>query len=235
MAEISVTNAPARPDRPRRTAPRRSGQTMLRVYEALRQQILDGTLPQGAPVSIQSIASTMQSSNGPVISALTRLTHDGLVQHRRGAGYQVARWTAEMLDDLLTVRRALETEAARLAARRAGPEDLQRLQTHIVRMAELVRAHRRAEADAADVEFHMALAQFSRSPALIEALRRSHMVEIVRRRLQLNEPRGDFENLAVNHQRLLDAIASGDPDRAGQAMHLHLSGSTGVYFPNPVG
>jgi DNA-binding GntR family transcriptional regulator len=202
---------------------------MLRVYEALREQILDGVLPPGSAVSIQAVSAEMRSSNGPVISALTRLAHEGLVQHRRGAGYRVAQWTPEVLDDLLTVRRALETEAARLAARRAGAEDLQRLAALIARMGELVAAQRRAEADAADVEFHIAVAQLSRAPALIEGLKRCHLLEIVRRRLQINEPRGDFANLAVNHQKLLDAIASGDADEAGRAMHLHLSGSNSLH------
>ena len=229
MPQMKFAAGAAGHEFPRRSAPRRSGQTMLRVYEALREQILDGSLAPGSPVSIQAVSSEMHSSNGPVISALTRLSHEGLVQHRRGAGYRVARWTPEMLDGLLTVRRALETEAARLAARRSGPEDIQQLSTQVARMAELVRAQRRAEADATDVEFHITVAQLSRCPALIEALKRSHLLEIVRRRLLINEPRGDFANLAVNHQLLVDAIASGDPDQAGQAMHLHLSGSISLH------
>ena len=234
MSQISPAGVSRRSERPSRAAPRRSGQTMLRVYEALREQILDGELPPGSSVSIQAVASAMRSSNGPVISALTRLAHEGLVHHRRGEGYRVAQWTPEVLDDLLTVRRALESEAARLAARRAGAEDLQRLTAIVNNMAELVQAQRRAEADAADVEFHIAVAQLSRSPALIEALKRSHMLEIVRRRLQINEPRGDFANLAVNHQKLLDALASGDPDEAGRAMHLHLSGSNSLHSSPPL-
>jgi DNA-binding GntR family transcriptional regulator len=200
---------------------------MLRVYEQLREQILDGLIPQGEHISIQSIASAMQSSNGPVISALGRLANEGLVLHQRGHGYRVAEWTPQLLDNLLVVRRALETEAARLAARRAGAEDIDRLQAHITRMADLVQQGRRSEADRVDVELHVAIARLSRCSVLIDALGRSHMLEIVRRRLQSNEPRGDFENLARNHQILVDAIASGDPDRAGQAMHHHLQGRSG--------
>lgn len=206
------------------TVPRRSGQTMIRVYNALREQILDGAIPQGTHISIQSIATANGASNGPVISALARLANEGLVRHQRGQGYRVAEWTPQLLDDLLVVRRALETEAARLAARHAGPDDLKRLQAQVDRMAELVRESRRAEGHIADVEFHMVVAQLSRSPALIDALQRSHMLEIVYRRLQINEPRGDFTNLAANHQLLVDVIASGDADRAGRAMHEHLSG-----------
>lgn len=197
---------------------------MLRVYELLREQILDGTLPQGAHLSIQALAEAAHSSNGPVISALSRLANEGLLRHQRGQGYRVAEWTPERLDELLVVRRALETEAARLAALRSGPEDLRKLAMHVERMALLVRENRRADADMADVELHMAIALLSRSPALIDALQHSHVLEIVRRRLQINEPRGDFRRLAENHQLLVDAIASGDPERAGAAMHRHLSG-----------
>jgi len=207
-----------------RRAPRRSGQTMVRVYNTIRQQILEGVIPQGAHISIQSIATATESSNGPVISALARLANEGLLQHQRGHGYRVAEWTPELLEDLLVVRRALETEAARLAARHAGPGDIEDLQSKVNFMAELVRDGRRADGYAADVELHMSIAQLSRSAALIDTLRRSHMLEIVHRRLQIYEPRGDFTNLAVNHQLLVDAIASGNADVAGAEMHEHLSG-----------
>jgi DNA-binding GntR family transcriptional regulator len=211
----------ARP-KPARSTPRRSGEITARVYERLRDQILDGELPQGMNVSIQSIATSMRSSNGPVITALQRLAHEGLVQHNRGSGYRIAELNPQLLDQLLVVRRALETEAARLAARRANREDIERLQTHISRMEKMVREGRRADAERIDVELHVAIAKLSRSPVLIDTLARSHMLEIVRRRLLANEPRGDFENMAGNHQILVDAIASGDPDEAGKAMHWHL-------------
>lgn len=196
---------------------------MIRVYNTIRDQILDGVIPQGAHISIQSIATATDSSNGPVISALGRLANEGLVLHQRGHGYRVAEWTPELLEDLLVVRRALETEAARLTARLAGPADIERLRKKVDFMAELVREGRRADGHVADVEFHMSIAQLSRSTALIDTLRRSHMLEIIHRRLQIYEPRGDFINLASNHQLLVDAIASGDPEAAGNAMHQHLS------------
>jgi DNA-binding GntR family transcriptional regulator len=208
--------------KPARATPKRSGEITARVYERLRDQILDGEFPQGMHISIQSIATSMRTSNGPVITALHRLGHEGLVQHSRGSGYRIAEWNPQLLDHLLVVRRALETEAARLAAKRATQEDIERLQAHISRMEKMVREGRRVDAERIDVELHVAIAKLSRSPSLIDALASSHMLEIVRRRLLANEPRGDFENMPANHQILVDAIASGDPDEAGKAMHWHL-------------
>lgn len=204
-------------------AHRRLGVASVQVYEALRQQILDGSLEPGTPLSHRAIAEAMNTSNGPVISALRRLAHDGLIIQQHGQGAAVLEFTDEKLLDWLVVRRALETEAARLAARRAASEDLERLYAIVDRMAEIVRQRRWDDGEKTDVELHVAIARISRSPGLIEALGRCHMLEVVRRRLLASERRQDFENLEVNHRKLVDAIASGDPDRAGLAMHAHLS------------
>ena len=124
---------------------------------------------------------------------------------------------------MLNVRRALETEAARLAARRASPEDLDRLRLIVARMAEAVRQEQHAEGDVLNAEFHRTVARLSRSQELIEAVNRCHVMEIGRRRLEKYQSLGDFTNLAPDHLLLVDAIASGDPNRAGQEMHRHLT------------
>ena len=203
-------------------AARRSGSESARVYDSIRAQILDGQLSAGAHLSQQVIAQAEGTSNGPVISALRRLAFDGLVVHERSHGYRVCDWSEPALDDLLNVRRALETEAARLAARRAGAEDIDGLCGIIKHMEQLVSEQRWNDADAIDVELHVEIARLSRSPGLIEALARCHVVEVVRRRIAHSERIIGFSKLADNHRLLVDAIASGDPDRAAAAMHLHL-------------
>jgi len=205
-----------------RPGARRSGRESARVYESIRRQILEGRLAAGSHLSQQTIALAEGTSNGPVISALRRLAFDGLVVHERSNGYRVSDWSESRLDDLLTVRRALETEAARLAARRAGAEDIDKLQQIVKRMEELVEDERWHDADAIDVELHVEIARLSRSHELIEALARCHLLEVVRRRIALSERIIGFSLLADNHRLLVEAIASGDPDRAGAAMHEHL-------------
>ncbi len=202
---------------------RRRRRESARVYESLRRQILEGRLADGAHLSQQSIAQTEGTSNGPVISALRRLAFDGLVEHERSHGYRVCDWSETRLDDFLTLRRALETEAARLAARRAGGEDLDALRRIVERMDDLVEEKRWQDADALDVELHVEIAHLSRSPGLIEALARCHLLEVVRRRIALDERINGFIRLADNHRLLVEAIASGESDRAAAAMHAHLT------------
>jgi DNA-binding GntR family transcriptional regulator len=202
---------------------RRSGRESARVYDSLRHQILEGGLTAGTHLSQQSIAQAEGTSNGPVISALRRLAFEGLVVHERSHGYRVCDWSEAQLEEFLTLRRALETEAARLAARRAGDEDIDDLQRIVERMEHLVEEQRWQDADAIDVELHVEIARLSRSPGLIEALARCHLLDVVRRRIALNERIIGFGRLAENHRLLVEAIASGDPDRAAAAMHAHLT------------
>ena len=205
---------------------RRLGVASLQVYEALRKQILDGDLAAGSRLGQRAIAEMMGSSNGPVITALRRLAHDGLITYVHGQGGTVNQFSEEQLVEWMVLRRALETEAARLAARRASPDDLDHLYGIIDRMTDIVRREAFDEADKADVELHVAIARLSRSPSLQEALDRCHVLELVRRRLMNSQLQRDFWELEVNHRKLVDAIASRDPDRAGQAMHAHLSRSS---------
>jgi DNA-binding GntR family transcriptional regulator len=228
VASTRVAKGPIPP----KAAARRSGRESARVYDALRTQILQGMLDPGTHLSQQAVAEAMGTSNGPVISALRRLAFDGLVTHERSHGYRVCDWSDEKLDDLLTIRRALETEASRLAARRATPQDIESLNRIMQRMEVVVREKRWNDADPIDVEIHVEIARLSGSPGLIEKLARCHLQDVVRRRLNAKERIIGFDKLVENHRILVDAIVSGDPEVAASAMQEHLAPRS-VKAPNP--
>ncbi len=204
-------------------AARRSGLTSQHVYGRLRSQIVSGELKPGTPLPHQALAGQLGTSNGPVIAALRRLTEDGLVEHTSGLGSRVVELNEHGLDDLLAVRRALETEARTWRRGRASREDLEHLLALVAKMGACVRRGQREEAQQADADFHRAIAQTSRNSRLIDLISRCHLLDLVRLRMQANSERGDFENLQRNHRLLWDAIASADPEQAASAMHAHLS------------
>jgi DNA-binding GntR family transcriptional regulator len=212
--------------KPSENGHRKRGLATARVYEALRAQILDGQLSPGTRLSHRAIADAMGTSNGPVVAALRRLAHDGLITNEPSQGGIVKQFNEEDLADAMILRRALETEAARLAARRASPEDIERLYGIIAKMGDIVRQQAWDEADEADIELHVAIARLTRSHGLMDALERCHLRDLVRRRLLASDRRADFHDLERNHRNLVDAIASHDPDAAGRAMHQHLTSKT---------
>jgi DNA-binding FadR family transcriptional regulator len=128
--------------------------------------------------------------------------------------------------DVLEVRAALETEAARLAAVRHTPEDLERMRAALAREAEVFAAHpERVGREATvehDLEFHTAVVEAAHNPALAEVYR--YFGASVRE--AMSAAFGDHEMpeaVIATHQSLVDAIATGDPDRAEAACRALLA------------
>ena len=97
-----------------------------RVYEALRDAILTGTLPPGQRLVESTIASKMQTSKTPVREAFLRLEREGLVSVQSGNGAHVGKLSMRELRDLDHVRRLLEIAALTLAASRLQEEDIEK-------------------------------------------------------------------------------------------------------------
>ena len=93
----------------------------------------------------------------------------------------------------------------------------------IQKMSAFVRQGKIQEAQDLDWEFHATISRLTRSQALQEALEKCHLVEMIRKREISNQTKEELAEWVQNHQTLLDAIASGNPDEAGNAMHKYLS------------
>ncbi len=74
------------------------------------------------PLSEIELASRLGVSRTPLRAALARLALKGLVDTNRGRTGIVSDVSAESVAELFELREALETQAARLAARRRDPE-----------------------------------------------------------------------------------------------------------------
>src|SRR5690606_7308296 len=90
-----------------------------RAYRALRDDIIDWALPPGTVLGEVEQADRIGVSRTPLREALSRLVADGLVAPQAGRGLVVTDVSVDNIRELFEVRRALEEQAARLAARRA--------------------------------------------------------------------------------------------------------------------
>ncbi|QAY74382.1 FadR family transcriptional regulator [Agromyces protaetiae] len=123
--------------------------------------------------------------------------------------------------EILAVRRVLEAHASALAARHAGPDDLE----HLREVVESV--DRAADVEslvAHDLEFHRGIAE-STGNAYLASLIDSLSSHTVRARIW----RGITQEVAVDrtlaeHHQILDAIAAGDADLAHALTVVHVSG-----------
>jgi DNA-binding GntR family transcriptional regulator len=193
-----------------------------RVYRALRRRIRELALPPGAPLRKEEIALEMGVSRAPVSEAIARLAEEALVDVFPQHGSFVAPIRAEDVRESLFIRTALEVEAIRRVTQMADPELLAQLEENLAAQAGAL-----AEGDLAtfyDLDEALHAAIF----AALNAPRASRLLDAARapldrpRRLRLPD-QGRPEATYAEHRRLVDAIASGDPEFAAAAMRAHLA------------
>ncbi|NJP92859.1 GntR family transcriptional regulator [Nonomuraea sp. FMUSA5-5] len=98
-----------------------------RAYRAIRDAITTGELRPGQKVTERGLAERLSVSPTPVREAIRRLEQDGLLERTGPRTVQVATFGDVAVQDLAEVEVALRGMVARFAARRATPEQLDRL------------------------------------------------------------------------------------------------------------
>ena len=91
------------------------------IATRLRAAILEGHFGPGEQLREEALARAMGVSRGPIREAFMQLEREGLILIRRNRGAFVAQLSREDLDEVYTLRVAIERtlDAARLACRQA--------------------------------------------------------------------------------------------------------------------
>jgi DNA-binding GntR family transcriptional regulator len=189
----------------------------------LREEILHWSLLPGTQLSEIDLAERLGVSRTPLRAALARLALEGLVDTSRGRTGVVSDVSAESITELFELREALETHAARLAARRRDPAVFAALVARFAAAPELLRAGTDA--------YYALVAEFD--AALDEALGNSvyrgaldgvrlHLTRA--RRIATDNPERLLRS-AEEHQLICAAIRDGDAALASSATTVHLHAS----------
>lgn len=105
-----------------------------RAYAFIRDRIINGSIQGGAKLNPASIAEELGISRMPVREALLQLDAEGLVTNRPNRGAVVTPLTADDVEELFEIRAALEGVAARHAATRFTPSDMEELRALSLRL-----------------------------------------------------------------------------------------------------
>jgi DNA-binding GntR family transcriptional regulator len=196
------------------------------VTASIREAILGGRLAPGERLREESLASSMGVSRGPVREAIGQLQREGLVIVQRNRGTFVARQSVKDLEEVYSLRRAVEGLAVQGAIRNADDARLNELQAVVDTMAaRYARGITESEAAELDLRFHELIYEASGHRRLVEvwsALQSQIHILLLTR----NVVDSDFRELLINsHQALLDAIRARDEPLALSLLAEHLKGS----------
>lgn len=206
-----------------------------RVAEEIQRLIASGQLAPGTRLPPEREFAEQLGVSRPVVrEAVHLLIAKGLLESKHGSGTTVREmtrdavaeplgWLAQSkgatLDHLHQVRSILEGAIVRMAADQASDEEIAELQRIVAEM----KAHKEnVEAFVAlDADFHQALAETTHNPLLVVLLDsvRDLMQEV---RLEVHRHPVVYDTIVPDHEKIIAAMATRDPDAATQAMQGHL-------------
>jgi DNA-binding GntR family transcriptional regulator len=194
------------------------------VVERLRRTILEGYVAPGEPLREEHVAAALEVSRGPVREALLQLEREGLVVRRPHRGAVVARLSRRDLEEVFSLRLALERLAFHWAARRAGEDEFARMEESVrVQEEQLPGNVSRQAAARLDLEFHDIVYEAAGHERLQRfwANLRPQVHLFLLSRDYVGTP--DFAGIMVrNHTLVLETIRAGDPARAEKVAEEHV-------------
>ncbi|MCC6780798.1 MAG: FCD domain-containing protein [Hyphomicrobiales bacterium] len=189
------------------------------VREEIHRLILEGTFEPGDKLGEAELACRLGVSRGPVREAFRALEEAGLVRLTKNRGVFVREVTREEADELYVVRAGLDEMAGRLLAPRIGAAQVRELRAIVDDMSAAPRDMRHYFP--LDAQFHDRLAMMAGNRKLLELHRRiAGEMQLFRR--QSIQRGGDLEAFNREHCAIVEALASGDGEKAGRIMHGHI-------------
>jgi DNA-binding GntR family transcriptional regulator len=190
------------------------------VAAHLRDLIMSGRLRPGERLRLEELADELGVSITPVREALLTLRGEDMVELEPRRGYVVAPMSRQDIEDLFKLQADIAGELAARASHRIGAGQLAELAGHHSSLREAVAAGRPTDIEHLEFEFHRVINRVTDSRKLSWFLRQA--TRYTPARFYSTDPAWRT-NMMSDHQALLDALASRDPDAARVAMVRHFA------------
>lgn len=190
------------------------------IYLRLKEAILVNDYLPGQFLTEQEIAEAFHTSKSPVRDALKLLQAERLVTAVSKRGYAITSLSSSDIRDRFHVRQVLEVAAAQLAVAQLGDTGLHRLEEIVNELGTSVTEKDQKGQLRHNRRFHSAMAELSGNGFLAELIDQVH--NDLQRALFTDILGLSLQSMRRDHEVLIEAIRSRDPERAHQAAFLHV-------------
>jgi DNA-binding GntR family transcriptional regulator len=196
------------------------------VYDQIEGLIASGALAPGVRLIEGDLAQTLGVSRGPVREALQLLWRAGFVDLRPHQGAFVHVPTDKEIDDFFDVRRALESESARLATQRLTPEAAERLTNAVLEARGMLDRGDDPMTLTGNGWLHGQITEIAANPLLAQML-----ASLRRLATWYNSPFDPAHRRRAwqEHEAIVEAIVSGDVDAAIAATIAHIEAGSSAF------
>lgn len=203
----------------------RRGESLgAQIANVLRQRIVRGVLAPGERITEEGLAEEFDVSRGPVRDALTQLSFERLVRIQRPRGVFVVGLTRDDVDELYSLRGALEQLALSRAIRVRDAARWQRMADAVQRMVDAADAGDHASFVEADLDFHSQIYALADHSRLEGAWKQYLPTFTALLEVTINHDE-DLHDSANDHVALMDVMRSGDGPKAAGVLTAHLDGA----------
>ncbi|WP_249975864.1 GntR family transcriptional regulator [Vreelandella olivaria] len=195
-----------------------------RVYQIIKQRILNGWYTAGSYVREAAIGEELDYSRTPIREALRRLVSDGWVEAIPHHGARVVGWTQQDVEEVFELRVLLEPQVVRRAAKRIHESQLGRLNDLANQMEALCQ---RSDEEAVDQiallnnQFHAELVAAAESPRLQRLLETIVQVPVSRRSFH-HYTREELLSSMQHHREIIRALILQEGEWAAAIMRAHI-------------
>jgi DNA-binding GntR family transcriptional regulator len=192
------------------------------IVDQLRDAIVTGALQPGQRLLEDELAGQMQVSRGPVREAFVKLEREGLVTIERYKGARVAELYRDDIEQVFSLRLALERLAVESACKRGTDDDFAQIASSLDRYAEAGSPEAIAEID---LSFHDGVVAAAHHLPLSRAWEglRTQILSFLTTRMSLRRDYSD--EWEPDHRRILDLIRRGEAEQATAAITHHIEAS----------
>jgi DNA-binding GntR family transcriptional regulator len=187
------------------------------AYQSVKQQLLNGSFPEGSKLTEEYLSSALGISKSPVREALMRLESEGLINIEARRGAYVRRFSAKEVHDLYDVRALLEVHAVSIA--RITPELLEQMAASIERTRNNLEAGDKLLHIEEDIHFHGMIAGSTGNEEFGKILDNIQQKSLLCRMATFYL---SATTAPSSHQRIFAAMRDGDRERAQREMHEHI-------------
>ena len=205
-----------------------TGQTLSeQVFDELKESIISGEIAQGSKITEDMLAKKYGISRGPLREAIRKLEGIRLLVRIPHAGTRVVTLTQSMMEEIYTVREALEGMSARLAAERMDDAGINNLRQLLEKHESNIDQSEGKEyfQREGDLDFHYCIARASNNEFLMQLLS-SELYQLLRICRYQSSQAPERPAKALNeHRQIVEAIANHDPELAEILMRRHIKGA----------
>ncbi|MDZ4096198.1 MAG: GntR family transcriptional regulator [Paracoccaceae bacterium] len=198
-----------------------AGSLAQRVYLSLKDAILSLACRPGEVLRKPGICEALGVSRSPVSEALARLAVEGLVDVVPQSGTFVARFSMAEIRESAFLREALELAAVEQVARSITEDQLVQLRRNLRLQAALIEDGDFAGFYATDSRMHELILSFTGFRRLA-GIAETSWVHVNRARQLILPAPGRVQATLTEHQAIVDALETHDPQAARAATRHHL-------------